>query len=282
MNNNKQMRVEKESLYNLKSLIDVYEEVAATRMQKVREAVLSSRQFLESLLVVFQKVKAAYKIADPMAGTLVRNGKTVAVFVSANAGLYGEIVNKTFELFVKRVQEDPGVSVVVLGKLGVKMMAERIPNVLYNYYDFSDEGVDMDSFDIIMRYLIQFEKLVVFHGQFRSTADQVPVATGVSGDAIQVSEEIKAEATKNLYIFEPSVKDIVRVFEGEILASIFEQTLHESQLSKFASRMLSLDRAMDNIDKRLVNVNMQELRFKHKQKNARQMATISGLSLWNK
>ncbi len=281
MNSNKQMRIEKESLYNLKSLVEVYEEVAATRMQKVREAVLGSRQFLESLLVVFQKVKAAYKTADPTAGTLVKNGRMVAVFVSANAGLYGDIVNRTFELFVKYVSDNPKVDVVVLGKLGVKMMADRIPNVLYNYFDFSDEGVDMNSFDIIMRYLIQFEKLVVFHGQFRTTVDQTPVATGVSGDAIVVSESVKAEAGKKSYIFEPSVKDIVHVFEGEILASIFEQTLHESQLSKFASRMLSLDRAMENIEHRLGLVNRAEMRFKHKQKNARQLATISGLSLWS-
>lgn len=282
MNSNKQLRLEKESLYNLKSLVDVYEEVAATRMQKVREAVLGSRQFLESLLVVFQKVKAAYKTADPSVSTLVKNGRMVAVFVSANAGLYGDIVNRTFEIFVKYVTENPKVDVVVLGKLGVKMMAERIPNVLYNYFDFSDEGVDMNSFDIIMRYLIQFEKLVVFHGQFRTTVNQEPIATGVSGDAIVVSESVKAEATKKSYIFEPSIKDIVHVFEGEILASIFEQTLHESQLSKFASRMLSLDRAMENIDHRLLLVNREEMRIKHKQKNARQLSTISGLSLWSR
>ncbi len=96
-----------------------------------------------------------------------------------------------------------------------------------------------------------------------------------------VSESVKAEAGKKSYIFEPSVKDIVHVFEGEILASIFEQTLHESQLSKFASRMLSLDRAMENIEQRLGLVNMAFMRFKHKQKNARQLSTISGLSLWS-
>lgn len=283
MNSRKQIVAEKEGLLGLKNLVEVYEEIAASRMQKVRGAVLQSRLFMAGLVSVFKKVRAAYrKLPDKPKSARRLNGRTVAVFISANAGLYGDIVDRTyaaFESFIRAQKCD----VVVLGKLGVKMMADKMPDVLYNYFDFSDEGIDMESFELIMRYLIQFEKIAVFHGQFKTILTQTPVKTDVSGEDILTTElgaPAPVDKNEGMYLFEPSVEDIARVFEGEILASIFEQTLHESQLSKFASRMLALDRSLESIDKRMIIVRSSERRVAHKLRNRKQLTTISGIALW--
>jgi F0F1-type ATP synthase gamma subunit len=136
----------------------------------------------------------------------------------------------------------------------------------------------MESFDMIMRYLIQFEQIVVFHGQFKTILSQDPTMTPVSGEALEVKTTDDGEVA---YLFEPSVEDIARIFEGEILASIFEQTLHESMLAKFASRMLTLDRSIDSIEKRLTKVKSEERIINHKIRNRKQLNTISGISLWS-
>jgi ATP synthase F1 gamma subunit len=280
----KLIKVEMERLISLKGLVEVYEEVAAGRMQRIRNAVLQSRQFLDGLLEVFRRVRAAYQESTESITSLrPKNGKTAAVFVSANSGLYGDIVDRTFDIFMDFAKKyDP--DIVILGKLGIKMMEEGLPGKLYNYYDFSDEAVDMESFQMIMRYLVQFEKIVVFYGQFRTTLTQEPVMTSVSGDAeatveeIQTGREGKRMVTK--FLFEPSMQEIVKVFEGEILASIFEQTLHESQLAKFASRMLALDLSVENVEKRLSRVKNDWIRLKHKIQNRKQLQTMSGISLW--
>jgi len=133
----RQITQEIDGLISLKGLVEVYEEVAAGRMQKIRGAVLQSRLFLNGLLGVFSRVKAAY-LKDPsvVVSTRARNGKMVAVFVSANSGLYGDIVDRVFEEFAAFVkQKNP--DIVVLGKLGVKMMSDRLPGRLFNYYDFT-------------------------------------------------------------------------------------------------------------------------------------------------
>jgi len=74
--------------------------------------------------------------------------------------------------------------------------------------------------------------------------------------------------------------EIARIFEGEIMASVFEQVLYESQLAKFASRMLSLDRALENVDKRIGEVDQRLRRLKHKITNSRQLSRLSGMTLW--
>ena len=278
MNTRKQIAEEIDGLVGLKSLVEVYQEVAATRMQRVRGAVLQSRMFTEGLVDVFSKVRAAYKKLKISAKNLRKmNGRTVAVFVSANSGLYGDIVEKTYGAFENFINENKP-DVVILGRQGTKMMADRSPNVFYNYFDIPDEAIDMGSFDMIMRYLIQFERIVVFHGQFKSILTQVPQQTLVSGQSLD--QNISEQNIKSDYLFEPSVETIARIFEGEIMASIFEQSLHESMLSKQASRMLSLDRSLDNVERRLGNVHVEERKVMHRIRNRKQLSTISGVSLW--
>lgn len=273
MINKRLLSEERQSLTGLWSLVEVYEEVAAARMQGVRGAVLASRQFLEEMLAVFGRVREVYK-KKGFSG-LAKNGRTVAVFLSANAGLYGGIVDKTFEKFVQFAQENE-CDLVVVGKLGVKMMADRKVNKLYNYYDFPDDSVDPESLILVMRYLLQFEKIIVFYGKFRSILAQDPVMTAVSGENL----EVKTTGERVEYIFEPTIEEIAEVFEGQILASLFEQTLHESQLAKFASRLLNLDRSWENIGKNLELVERQELWWRRKTRNRKQLATMAGMSLW--
>lgn len=278
MNTRKQIIQEIDGLLGLKSLVEVYQEVAATRMQRVRGAVLQSRLFSDGLIDVFSKVRSAYKKLKRQPKPLRKlNGKTVAVFVSANSGLYGEIVEKTYVAFEKFVLENKP-DVVVLGRQGTKMLADRMSNIFYNYFDVPDEEIDMGAFDIIMRYLIQFERIVVFHGQFKSILSQMPQQTLVSGQSLDKGASESME--KSDYLFEPTVDSIARIFEGEIMASIFEQSLHESMLSKQASRMLSLDRSLDSVEHRLVKVHVEERQVLHRMQNRKQLSTISGLSLW--
>lgn len=281
MTSKKQIIQETDGLNALKSLVEVYEEIAAGRMQRIRGAVVQSRQFLEGMMEVFAKVKSAYRMqAKKQAAWRQRNGKTVAVFISANAGLYGDIVDRTFEKFTEFVKKENS-EVVILGKLGIKMMADRMPTVLYNYFDFSDDKVEADSFDMVMRYLMQFERIMVFYGKFRTIINQDPTVTSVTGDAVQIETYAEPEKkAKAKYLFEPSAEDIAQMFEGEILSSLFEQTLHESQLAKFASRMLALDHSIDNIDKRLDTMEWESRRARHKLINRKQLSTISGISLW--
>jgi ATP synthase F1 gamma subunit len=274
----KQIKFEIEGLNALKGLVEVYEEVAAGRMQRVRGAVVQSRQFLTGLLEVFKKARVAYSALEKNKWRQ-KNGKAVAVFVSANAGLYGDIVDRTFEIFAEYVEKNKP-EVVVLGKLGLKMMNDRMPKQLFNYFDFSDEEVEMESFQIIMRYLIQFEVILVFYGTFKTILDQNPTMTTVSGEAIVVDDARVVKPTK--FLFEPSVEAIAQVFEGEILSSLFEQTLHESQLAKFASRMLALDHSVDNIENRLGVMRMRERRVGHRSMNKKMLGTVSGIYLWGR
>lgn len=287
----KKIVAEIESLENLQVLVQTYEEIAASRMQKVKASVLNNRDFLSSLFVIYQQVRVSYKKElariekqrkkKGKGGEVQsRNGKTVSVLLSANTGLYGDIIRTTFETFAKGI-EGKDTDIVVVGKIGKTMLdaaKDRLGITSYKYFDLSDSTSNPEDFTEIISYIVEYETVIAYHGQFESILSQVPVADTLSGELPEDETKLAEEAA---YIFEPSLDKVVEFFESEILASIFEQSMHESSLSKFAARMINLDRAVVNISDNLKDARFRQKRAHHRTINKKQIGLLSSMSLWS-
>ena len=274
-------------LNTLKEILETYEEIAATRMARIRTSVLGSRDFLLEINAIFQQVKSSYqaqiemlmrkkKIKDPTKLTFIkRNGKTLYIFVSANTGLYGDIIKKTYDVFIDNLKKSPG-DVVILGKLGVEIFKADKVAIPYTYFDFPDNKIDNAILKKIIDHIIQYEKVLVFYEQFNTVISQSPIVTNISGDPLPWEKG----GPQAKYFFEPSLEKIMEFFEKEIFGSIFQQTIFESELAKFAARMVSLDYATDNTKDRLREVILQKNRIKHQEDNKRQLEKFASMKLW--
>src|SRR3989338_4557346 len=101
-------------LSTIKNIMETYEEIAASRMQKIRNSVLQSRDFVFEINSIFQHVKYSYKsrvqklMQQRKSKDLskfnfnMRNCKTLYVLISANTGLYGQVIADTYEAFEER------------------------------------------------------------------------------------------------------------------------------------------------------------------------------------
>src|SRR3989338_3652224 len=147
MTTKKEIIKEKDFLAILQTILETYEEIAATRMARIRSSVLDSRDFLLEINAIFQQVKSSYnnqivilmkkkKLKDPTKLTFIkRNGKTLYVFVSANTGLYGDIIRKTYDVFINSIKKEPG-DVAIIGKLGLEMFKADRTSAPANYYKY--------------------------------------------------------------------------------------------------------------------------------------------------
>jgi ATP synthase F1 gamma subunit len=284
---NKELTRETEFLTILRIILETYEEIAATRMARIRSSVLGSRDFLLEINAIFQQVKTSYKaqiellmknkkIKDSSKLTFIkRNGKTLYVFISANTGLYGEIIRKTYDVFIESFQKEPG-DVAILGHLGLDFFkAEKIKTPL-TYFEFPDNKMDNAVVQKIVEHIIQYEKVLVFYEQFNNVISQSPIVTNISGDPLPWEKG----GEQAHYFFEPSLEKIMEFFEKEIFASIFQQTIFESELAKFAARMVSLDFASENTKTRLKQVVLARQRIKHQENNKRQLEKFASMTLW--
>jgi len=279
------------NLEGVHDLVQTYEEIAAIRMQRVKTSVLNNRDFLSDLFDIYRQVRFSYqkkleeegRDGDDSGFAVIGNGRPVFVLLSANTGLYGDIIHKTFDLFVKGLESRPvDADVVVVGRVGQRLFEAVRTNLgisSYKYFDLPDSSSDASDFVDIVSYIAEYEKAVVFHGQFESILVQKPVKEELSGE-LSEAEAPAGEAAN--YIFEPSLERVVGFFESEILASIFEQSLYESSLGKYAARMINLDRAVVNIERILEQANQGAQKARHNDDNKKQLGTLASMSLWGK
>jgi len=239
----KQIQLQQEGLGDLSEMVEAYEELAAMKMKEVRDGVVKGRSFLEGLSEVFSEIRA--EKGEEVKLSMSHNGKTVVVLVSSNTGLFGDIIQKTLGEFRVFLEKEKA-SVVVLGRTGRDWLERTFRGKEYDYFELQDDRVDEKMLKDLMEKLLKFEKVVLFHGKFLSLVEQEAVET----DLIGKLGELKKDQPTIKYLYEPSLNEVVRVFKEEILYSMFEQVLWESHLAKFASRIVHLDKALDNIDQR--------------------------------
>lgn len=275
----KKAREEIISLQGIHNLIQTYEEIAAIRMQRVKTSVLSNRDFLADLFEIYRQVKFSYKKKFEV----TKSDRPIYVLLSANTGLYGDIIHRTFNLFIKGIEgKAADIDIVVVGKAGQRMFEAVRGNLgvgSYKYFDLPDSTSNPSDFVEIVAYISEYEKAVVYHGQFENILTQNPVKEELSGDLPESEQSAGREAN---YIFEPSVEKIISFFESEILASVFEQSLYESSLGKYAARMINLDRAVVNISGILVKAHQEEQKARHRSGNKKQLGLLSSMELWSR
>jgi len=281
-----------EQLAIFKTVAQTYQEVAALRMRRMKDYVLRNREFLHGISSIFTRVKLSYndtikKILESKGITdeddqlsyinkmnfTKKNGKTVLVFASANTGLYGDIILKVFNYFAKHI--DSTVDLAVLGKLGKLWFPQRFPNRKFLYYDLSDGDPDPKEVSKIMEDLSVYENIIMFHGKFKDILEQVPLQSGISGDAVTM--ETLQDMRQIRCIFEPTLEEVFEFFETEIKASLFEHALYESALSKYTSRMVSLDMATNNALHSLKKLRLERSLMKHHKDDKEKNTVLAGV-----
>lgn len=290
MAKNKKFTEELNTLNNMLNVVETYQEIAAMRMRRVKRSVLASRSFLVDLNNTFRAVTFAYaeylkrvKKSQETGELMGKNGRDVMVLLSANMGLYGDILRRTFTLFREDLlKRPPDTDIVIVGKVGLDMFknSDLVYKFKYTYFDLSDSGSDPENLKLLLETTLKYSRIKVYHGFFKSVLSQVPNTTLVTGEAAKL--EASVEGTENImFLFEPSVEEVTKYFETEVLASVFEQVTYESNLSKFSSRMVSLYSSSDNIKNSLKKVDFAMKKFNHKVLNSKQITRLSSIYLWS-
>lgn len=284
-----------EALNSIKNLAESYEEVAVVKMQKIKDSVLKTRDYLTDLSDVFVDLKASYEreIKDllnrrkkgdkSILPTIQKNGKTLMVYLSSNGRLYGAVTQKTFRLFMADLKkpESQASEIIIIGSAGKEMYETAGTGKPFQYVELPDTNVDVDHIKNLMQKFLQYEKVHVYYGKFGNVVTQSPIATSITGEDIFESEVVTPTPREDRFIFEPDLEKILHFFETQIMANLFSQTLLENQLARHASRVNAMEEALVHIEeesKRLFKIRNS---IKHRMQNKKQLETISGVALWD-
>lgn len=265
-------------LADLGKVVKAYEEIAAFRMRNIKERVLKNRQFVNELNDVFYSVKISYQkmVEKYKASGKRKNGKTARVFLSSNTGLYGDMVQRVFGLFLSDFKKSSS-DVIIIGRLGKSLFESSHLSTNFIYFELPDKEMVLEEIKKMVDFLIPYETVIVYYGLFKNIIMQEAVSTNVSGD-IQLEPE-KKQPTRKL-IFEPSVPQILDFFESEIFSSLLMHVIFESQLAKFSSRMSALEQANENIRRETAFARIEAAMYKKRFLDKKQLETLAGRALW--
>src|SRR6185369_7630513 len=281
-----------EALNSLKDLAESYEEIAVIRMQKIKDSVLKTRDFLAKLSDIFVDLKSSYsrEVKDlllrikkgdkSLSANLHKIDKTLLVYLSSNGRLYGSVTQKTFRLLKEDLKkiDTKGVDMVVIGKAGKEMVeGSSVGQTPFEYFDMPDSGFNIDHIKSLMKKFLQYERVHVYYGKFGNVVKQTPIETSITGEDIFETEAPIVTQREDRFIFEPTLEKIYHFFETQIMANLFAQTLLENQLARHASRVNAMEEALGNIDDESKKLNQQKNRIKHLLMNKKQLETVSGV-----
>lgn len=291
MKSRSSLNFEFQMLGTLKTLAEAYEQISVIRIQRVRGSVLNTRDFLEGLAEIFNDVKASYKdqvealikkhknSKETISG-LRKNGKTIAILIASNNKLYGDIVFRIFNLFLKDVEAN-NYDVAIIGRVGKNMYERQRPGKPFLYFDVPDENVQLDSILPIIRDIIKYQKILVYYGHFLNIVTQEPAISEVLGDTsiLESSQTNNGEKHKMFY-FEPSLEEILEFFQTQLFTSVMKQIVDESELSRLASRIKSMEDSLSTIEKEEDALKKNEIRAKRLSENSKQIQRLSG-AVWS-
>jgi len=273
----------------MKSVVQTYEELAVLEMQKIRDGVLTTRDFLKRILEVYAEVRFSYKdVIDQLIeknkgsgkitfSTLNKNGKKVTVLMTSNFGLSGDISQKVFREFIDKVNYGNS-DIIIIGRRGKILYDSYGIKKSYSYYDLPEKGEGMSSIKDIISEIVNYADVDVFHGKLLNVVNQEGVVSDITAQLLQQSLETEK---RNKYVFEPSLREVLRFFEVQIFASLFKQTVSETNLASLGSRINAMETASKNTEDRMKNLLGLNRSVGKSLENKKQLQRLSGMSLWN-
>lgn len=286
MQNRKQLEKDIALIGSFKGLAQAYEEISVTRMQKARGKVLSAREFLEELLKVFDDVRSSYSAQIEVLtmrkrgvihlSTSVKNGKSVAILISSNSKLYGDIGKKVFRTFIADIKAS-NADIYIIGRVGKEMFDVSGVEKEYQYSEYPDVDSKGVSIDQLIGVFNKYENVKVYYGKFINVIRQDSVISNVTG---RVSAGSKSYGRQVRFFFEPSLEEVLTFFENQIFGSLFRQTLHESELSHVASRITQMEYALENIETMQKKLEKKRKLVIKRADSAKRLQRLSGMRLW--
>lgn len=245
---------------SLKTIAVAYSEIAHLKIKKIRAEVERNRIFFDSIAKIYGIVKG-YAISLGVA--VQKPKKRLHILVTSNYKFYGNINLSLINYFLGSTRELRETDTIVIGRGAVDFF--KATNILPNYKQvlLQKDIPTSDELKNLSGIVSQYNQVLVFYSKLKSLLVQRATFTDLAATsfytrAFQVGT-VYSKKDESMYftakqegisfIFEPELPKLLSFFENQIMTLLLEQTFLESELSRTASRFISMDQAQAEADK---------------------------------
>lgn len=267
MRSMRQMKQELLNMGYMRGVLETYEEMAASRMQKVRGDLLVAKQYYDGLSDVSHEI--GLDIVSVVGEETVI---PAMVMLSSNAGMFGDLIERLAERFATAIKDNQA-DVYVVGETGARLLKSYLPERNFQVLTLSNEELRPETLSMVVEQLQNYRQIKIFYPQFINIVRQEPMSRILSGELTLTSlgaEDRELKERRLKYLYEPSVEVVGAKIGKEVFANVFEETTRQSQLAKFAARLMHLDESLANLDNIHKKTHKQKVRLGKKMDNKKQ------------
>lgn len=281
MQNTKTIDQDLDFLAVLRTLAVAYEDISIIKMQQTRNTILMARNYIGHLKNILESIQTAGAGSLIQRGLLKKKKPLATVVVTANTKFQGDITRRIFEHF-SRNNKNPG-DIYVIGKIGREFMHDYDKDLKYTDFEVSDIDISMKDLQPFLQYLLQYQEVNVYYALFKNLITQDPASVDI-GNKYLLSLQEATQGINNsnnpTFLFEPSVEEISTFVNDNSIALMLLQTIYETQLARFASRMKAMDLLIQRIDEDSDVIKHTQRKIQRQVENGKQLERLTGLSLW--
>lgn len=229
---------------SLKAIAQAYSEIANLKIKRIRREVERNRLFLEEVGQVYGMVKT-FAIKKKVA--VVKPKKRLCILLTSNYRFYGTITSSLINYFLGSTRQLPDVDKIIVGKSGIDFFKATKLLSKYREIIFKSDIPTNEELTNLATLSADYNQVLVFHAKFKSLIVQTATFTDITAVSLYLKGLTKEfdnkEQNPTYFIFEPELVKILAFFDSQVLTLLLEQTFLESELSRTASRFISMDQA---------------------------------------
>lgn len=227
---------------SLKQISQAYSEIANLKMKRIRTAAERNRIFLQEISQVYGFIR---QLALKKKMTVAKPKKSIALILTSNYRFYGNINSDLINFFIAttfKLETDR----IIIGKAAIDYF--KTSKIFANLHPFvlKDDQPNAEELRSLVEIIKDYNQVLVFHSRLKSVLVQQPTFTQISTASQSADGEGKLAFR---FIFEPELLKILQFFDSQILTLLLEGTFLESEVSRTASRFISMDQAETQANK---------------------------------
>lgn len=289
----------------LKEVAQTFTEIAAIRLKRIRSGIENNRNFVNNISGLFHTVKSVAvkrkNISETAQKVIHKNAQTISLLITSNYRFYGDINKQLLEEFMLSTG-NLATGRIVVGKVGVEYLkASNYPHP-YDAVLLKTDMPQEEEVASLVAKIKDYQQVLVFHSRFKTALTQLPAISDITQTAQKTTNLGEATTSsgsfvpglKSLlnpsnilldqapldFILEPEIEKMLTFFDNQIITLLLEATFLEAELSRTASRLISMDQAQSNADGFLKQQRIQLSVAKRSVDNERIIETFANLVGW--
>ncbi len=253
MASGKEIRTQIASIKNTQKITSAMEMVAASKMKKAEDRMLSSRPYAEKIAKVIGHLAYAHsEFEHPYMKETGEVKRIGLIVISSDRGLCGGLNTNLFRSVLKQVaeyqQQGIEVDLCTIGKKATSFFKNTGLNIVSVLTDLGDTPHFDDLLGTIKVMLDSFDddniqQLSVAYNVFENTMTQAPTTTQL---VPMVAGEVEGMDHHWDYIYEPDAEEALSALLVRYIEALVYQGLVENIACEQSARMIAMKSATDN------------------------------------